>query len=350
MKRLSRILIAATCLLLLCQSGQAAQRYITVGTWGGTFLEAQREAFFKPFTKATGIAVREVVLSGDVIAKIKAQVIQNVPEHDLVCGLGTIDMVPILANGGYLAAIDYSKIPNAKDVLPEAKLKYGIGAYVLSNNIAYNKKYYPKGGPRNMAEFFDTKRFPGPRAFMGFSPTGYLESALIADGVPVSELYPLDVERAFRKLDELKPSIGLFWDSGAQQMQALVDEEVHSGMFWVGRAYGATEAGTPVEVVWKDGHLIIDCWVVPKTVRDMDAVCQFLDFCLRPEQEVIFSRAMKYGPVNSRTIGAFSPEERKCINTSPENLKQQFFVNTEYWTEHFEELTERYLSWISGGK
>ena len=36
----------------------------------------------------------------------------------------------------------------------------------------------------------------------------------MADGVAPDKLYPLDVDRAFKKLEEIKPNITVWWTSG----------------------------------------------------------------------------------------------------------------------------------------
>ena len=217
-------------------------RSFVVATWGGRFTEAQQEAFFKPFTEKTGIEIKITKASHEVPAKIKAQAMQNRVDIDLVCGIGDVQAAELIT-GGYLIPIDYSKIPNAANALAEAKGKYILGAYVLSTNVCFNKKFFPNGGPQNLKEFFDTKKFPGPRGLKGYSAFSTLEAGLLADGVAMADLYPLDVERAYKKLDQIKPQVSVFYTTGAQQTQALIDQEVYAGYFWTGRALAA--AGNP---------------------------------------------------------------------------------------------------------
>ncbi|MFX7507049.1 extracellular solute-binding protein, partial [Acinetobacter baumannii] len=71
-----------------------------------------------------------------------------------------------------------------------------------------------------MADFWNVKKFPGPRA-MQKTPRTTLEFALIADGVPARDVYRVlgtreGVARAFRKLDEIKPYVKLWGTAGAQ--------------------------------------------------------------------------------------------------------------------------------------
>ena len=62
--------------------------------------------------------------------------------------------------------------------------------------------------PQSWADFFDTEKFPGKRALRK-GPRQALEFALMADGVPLDQIYatlatPEGVDRAFKKLDSIR--------------------------------------------------------------------------------------------------------------------------------------------------
>ena len=74
-------------------------------------------------------------------------------------------------------------------------------------------------------------------------PSDNLEIALLADGVPIDEVYatletPTGVERAFRKLDTIKDHI-VWWDAGAQPPQMLADGEVVMSTAYNGAIFNA---------------------------------------------------------------------------------------------------------------
>ncbi len=52
-----------------------------------------------------------------------------------------------------------------------------------------------------------------------------MEIALLADGVAPDKLYPIDADRAFKKLDTIKKQ-SIFWTTNSQSQQLLVDGEV----------------------------------------------------------------------------------------------------------------------------
>ena len=45
------------------------------------------------------------------------------------------------------------------------------------------------------------------------------------------------MDRAFKKLDELKPHIVKFWSSGAEPIQMIADGEVSTAIAWNGRLH-----------------------------------------------------------------------------------------------------------------
>ena len=62
----------------------------------------------------------------------------------------------------------------------------------------------------------------------------------MADGVPPDQVYkvlsaPGGIDRAIKKLTELKPHIAVWWSSGAQSAQFMVDGAVDMVMGWNGR-------------------------------------------------------------------------------------------------------------------
>lgn len=347
MKRKVVVVACMFFVLMFVFADMCMARYFVISTWGGRFTEAQQEAFFKPFTEKTGIEIKVTKASGELAAKVKAQALQNRADIDLVCGMSDVEAEQLKV-GGYIIPFDYSKIPNAVNVIEEAKSEYLIGAYVLSTNICFNKKFFPNGGPQNLKEFFDTKKFPGPRGLKGYSAFSTLEAGLLADGVAMSDLYPLDLDRAYDKLDQIKPAVSLFFNTGAQQTQALIDKEVYAGYFWVGRALAAAgKPGVELEVVFQDGALNMDYWVIPKTCRDKEAVHQFMNFVLDAKQEVIFTKQMKYGPVNPKTVALLPEDMQKLMATHPDNLKKQFWLNGDYWRPKYKMLNEQYTTWVS---
>ncbi len=319
---------------------------ITIGLWGGTFSENVQKAYIVPFETETGATVKIEEYGSDVTAMVKAQVEQKTPGFDLISGVGILDQVSVMRDAGVLQKIDWSKIPNADDLVDNAKYDYAMGQYVISTNFVYNTNAYPNGGPDDAKKFFDVENYPGPRALINFSPTGLLEDALIADGVAVKDLYPLDVDRAFKVLDKIKPSVVKWWGSGSEIFDTLTSEETAAGSFWIAHAYRAQNNGAPIVVSMKDMYLIVDCWAIPANAQNLDVIYAFLNFTIDGQRAANYTRLMGYAPVVKSAYNYLTEAEQSKLATYPSNEAQGFWANVEYWQKNFPALSERYLAWI----
>jgi putative spermidine/putrescine transport system substrate-binding protein len=98
---------------------------------------------------------------------------------------------------GLIEKVDWAAV-NPAAMFPEAKNEYGFGYQYFSTIMAWRKGVKE---PKNFTEFFDTKAFPGKRCLPDY-PHYCLPFALQASGVPIDKLFPLDVDLAFKKLNE----------------------------------------------------------------------------------------------------------------------------------------------------
>ena len=183
--------------------------------------------------------------AGRFFAKLKAQVQTRNYEWNVI-NLGDVEYGQAVLEG-LLEKVD--KTAAKTDQLPPHMVReYGITSYSLGTNLVYRKDKFPNGGPQSWADFWDVKKFPGPRCMYDRSFT-CLAFALLADGVPADKLYPMDIDRAFRKMSELKPHIKVWWREGSQSQQLIRDGEVDMIAMWSARAVdlierqGAARAG-----------------------------------------------------------------------------------------------------------
>ena len=227
----------------------AQARTIYVNSYGGVWETAWRKAFFDPYTAQTGVQIKTV--PGVSFAKLKAQVQTRNFEWDLV-NLGDVEYGQAVLEG-LLDKVD--KAAAKTDQLPPHMVRdYGITSYSLGTNLVYRKDKFPNGGPQSWADFWDVNKFPGPRCLFDRSFT-CLAFALLADGVPIDKLYPMDLDRAFRKMSEIKPHIKVWWREGSQSQQLIRDGEVDIIAMWSARAIDLIEDKVPLEIVWNGAEL-----------------------------------------------------------------------------------------------
>lgn len=154
---------------------------ITVVSWGGAYQEAQDKAEFEPAAKALGITVKQETYSG--LADLRVHVKSGANSWDVVsCGSGTGARA---GAEGLLEKLDYNVI-GTKGFIPGTAQPYYIGNDVFSTVIGWNTQTYGMKGPQSWADFWDVKKFPGTRSYRN---TVMLEPALMADGVPLHEVY-----------------------------------------------------------------------------------------------------------------------------------------------------------------
>jgi putative spermidine/putrescine transport system substrate-binding protein len=241
--------------------------------------------------------------------------------------------------------IGADEVPN---IVPGMLTPVWFGFSVFSTILAYRTDKFPGGqGPSSWAEFWDVKRFPGRRGlYKGVS--GMLEEALMADGVPASKLYPLDLDRAFKMLDKIKPHVSVWWTSGAQNTQILQSGEVAMTDTWGARAFAAIEGGAPVKMVWTEGLYSTDGWMIPKGSPKAELARKFIRFCMRPEQQAIYSNSVANAPTNQDAYKFISPDRATLLATSPENIKGLVPTDAAWWATNRDQVQERFQDWLLG--
>jgi putative spermidine/putrescine transport system substrate-binding protein len=326
----------------------AEEKVLVVQTWGGAIKDAMREAWFEPFSRQTGVKIITADATGSIIAQIKAQVMSNNVEWDIACGIAYSSVMTLLKDN-LLEALDYSVI-DTKEIFEDAIEKFALGQHVITDGLVYNTKKFPgENYPRNWADFWNVKKFPGPRTLIGVpytAPKDNLSFALLADGVPKDKLYPYDLNRAFKKMDEVKPHIRAWWSSGAHSQQLFTDEEVWLGGMWNGRAVQLIRKGVPIRIVWEQGTCSYDYWAVLKNARNKKIAMEFLNFASQAKPQAEYAKRMFYGPVNKRTFENLPADIAKDFPTYPPNKEKLFIQDHKWLGDNQEMLTEKWQAWV----
>ncbi|MGC8493832.1 MAG: ABC transporter substrate-binding protein [Syntrophobacteraceae bacterium] len=326
--------------LAVCGNARAAQQEITVCSFGGTYNQGLAKIFGEPFTKATGIKVNFTTLP--TFAQIQAQAKSGDVVWDIVeC---ESRMFARGSKAKLFEPVDLSHI-HAGDFVPGAVKKDGVGICFYSFNICYNTKKWPAGkGPESLKDFFDTKRFPGPRSVY-YSPLSSLEGALRADGVPWAKIYPIDVDRAFKKLNQIKPDIRVYYKSGGQAQQIMENGEVDMGLFPGGRMIQAQRDGLPVHIVWNDELVDLDYWAIPKGCKHLEAARRFITFMADPKRQAAFAKWTLYGPANRKAFQYIDAKTARLLPTNPKNLARGAIVDQDWYAEHEASVQKRWETW-----
>ncbi len=314
----------------------------TVSSWGGSFQEAQRKAFFAPFSEQFGIEIVEDGPPGNpkIVAMVKAD---NVT-WDL-CDIGAYKPTP-LGKEGYLEELDYSIIDQT-DVFTGFATKWGIGNLSYSTVLAYRTDVITGEKPTHVKDLWDVKRFPGMRA-MRDSPIENLAYALMAEGMAIKDVYPLDedkIARAYKKLDEIKGEV-IWWTQGAKAPQLLVNKEVVLATAFNGRLDKVAAEGVPLGIVWAGAQLQGDAWVIPKGAPNKELAMLFIAWATLPEINWRLSDYITYGPVNYKSIKLVDPKRADMVPTTFADV--QIPCDYTYWGEHYTAEVDRWNEWKLG--
>lgn len=310
---------------------------ITFVSWGGTTQEAQEEYWAEPFTEETGITVNS---DNTDYGKLKAMVESGNVIWDVVDV--EADFAYQAAEDGLLEELDFSVID--KDELDEDFVTdHFVGSFAYSFVNAYNTDEID-GEPEGWESFFDTDQFPGKRTAYQWPTAGVFEMALMADGVEPDDLYPIDFDRAFEKLDEIKSDIQ-WWDTGAQSQQLLGSGEVGMGHVWNGRMYSLIkEDDANINIDWTNNIKAGDVLVVPKGAKNKEAAMEFIAQATSAEGQADFANKTAYTPINTEADELVDDDLLPYL--SSEHTDSQVVLDMEYWSTAIDDVLDEWNEWL----
>ena len=331
--RLTTLTLAAA--LIAAQPVLAGPLVFT--SWGGTTQDAQAETWAAPYSAASGT---DVVQDGPTdYGKLKAMVEGDAVSWDVV----DVEFDYALQAGaaGLHEPLDFSVIDKSA-LDPRFVSDYAVGSFYYSFVLGYSPAAFGAEGPKTLADLFDLEKFPGKRTFYKWSAPGVIEAALIADGVAPADLYPLDLDRAFAKLDTIKSEI-IWWTGGAQSQQLLASGEAPIGLFWNGRLAALAADGQEVGISWDQNITAADALVVPKGTKNKDAAMKFIAEATSAKAQADFAAATGYAPINTGSPALMDPAVRETLPDAHDD--SQINADMAYWAEHRDEIGNRWYAW-----
>lgn len=315
-------------------------RSLVVASAGiGDYLDALTSAFFDPFATATGATVRHQTFGRDGVENLIDQVESGETVWDVVL-VPTGKVLP-LAQDGYLEPIDYAIVDPAS-LYEAAAMQHGVGAMYYSTVMV--SASVVEESPDSWTDFWDLDQFGGTRALRR-SPIGTLEFALLADGVPQQELYPLDIPRAFAKLETIRRDTTIFYEDSKQPVELVRTGQVGLASAWNIRT-ALPDVASLVDLQWQGGMVSADSWVLPRGSENQDVAMSFVNYATRAVPSANFSRHLPFGPANSEALELLRPNVVGSLPTAPEHLDVQFFENWAYWADQEEALMAQFEDWL----
>src|SRR6516165_1308486 len=314
--RLTRrnLLIAGSAVLAtpyLSSRPARAAGQVVIRNPGGAWSDTQKKYIYEPFTKETGI---EVVIVPTTLTKMLAMVKSGNNELDV-------------ADAGYDGLVELDK---AKALAP---IDYAAWKYAKPDEIP--------------EEYWDTKKFPGARMLQDMAAgTPNLEFALIADGVPMDKVYPIDIERGFKSMSRIKPYIKKFWDTGALSAQMLADRDVVLGSIWNGRLQAIADKGAPVAIDWTQHMLSIQAYGIFKDAKNLKNAQLYVDYAMQAKAQVGMPKELNYGPTSIEAFDMLTAAQKANLPGSPENMKRCFIQDVNWWSDNRAKVNATWSKWI----
>ena len=292
MKRLKTKLFLATCAWSFASTAMSAES-ITVGWFGGAWGAAFQACIADPFTKETGInVVPEIGTSTVNLSKLEQQ--KSQPILDVVWMDSGVS--ELAYNAGVLDKIDQAKIPNSKNLLPEANYKkdgstFAVGTGYYAVGIAYNTDEV-KTPPTSWndlwrPEFAGAVLLPAPANSLGI-PTVYFFNQVLTPGK--------DFNATFEKLKALKA--GMFFESSGNAANAFQTREVVIGAYNSAPTWDLAAKGVKVGfTVPKEGAWAGDVRIhLVKGAPKKELAEKFMNYAVTKDAAICLADKLYLGP------------------------------------------------------
>ena len=326
-------------------SARAESKRLFVRDAGGMWTEGYRKAYFEPFFKATGIEVIGITSTAEPTAEVKSIVETGNYTWDLG-GAISLAAANLLADMNLLEAHQLGDSAVIKTIPAEFNTPHAIGSDIYSTAIGYSTERVKKV-PQGWAQYWDVENFPGRRGLRKYAFDS-IEEALMADGVAPGDVYPCDMDRAFKSLDKIRGDISAWWGSGAQATQMFTSGEIDMMPTWASRILAARDAGAKVGISWDQHIWGIDVWIILRGTPKANLCRRFIEFACEPQRQAALTEYVMNGPTQPEAFKYIAQERARDLPTHPDNLKRGLPIDNAYWATHKSEALDRFNEWILG--
>jgi putative spermidine/putrescine transport system substrate-binding protein len=321
-----------------------------VSRGGGTYTKSQMLAFVCPYREMKDRWVNVEHYNGG-LAQIRAQVSSLNVKWDVV-EIEIADAIQACEEG-LLEKIDHAVLGSAAidDFYPEALQNCAVGELIYAMVIAYNADQLSAEKPSLLTDFFDLKRFPGARGLRN-APVVNLEWALMADGVPLDQVYQVlstdaGANRAFKVLDRIKEHI-VWWDDPIQPLALLRNKQVVMTMGYTGGILDAIKnRNEDLAIVWDGQVWDMQVWVIPKETVNLQKALDFIVFASDPKRMAVQANHIAYAPARRSAMAFIDDSVRQYLPTANENAGNVLSIDYKWWFTHkkAKEIKARFAQW-----
>jgi putative spermidine/putrescine transport system substrate-binding protein len=340
----ARTLLAAM-VLFAAPSAFAGPKDLMIVSRDVSLQSAIQTAYVQPFTAATGYPVQQEVWDGG-IDTLRAHAKAPDSTWDLV--LVDPEELGVGCSENLFEKLDWSAIGGKDHYMPQAVSDCGVGALISNQVLAWDKDKLPV--VPTWSDFWDVAKYPGKRG-LHKGVRGNLEIALLADGVAPGDIYKTlstndGVDRAFRKLDQIKPYI-VWWSaetdaakilaSGDVLMTSAPSGPIATAADTLHRNFGLQFAGSLYEV---------ESWAIMKGSAALKTAQQFLYFTGLPAIEIRLLRTSGESGLTKGVNDGVPPELLAISPSAPANLSAGLKIDASFWHDNQPKLRQRFETWL----
>ena len=344
----ARTFLAAVALftapVIALSSALASSNDLTIVTRDNSLQRAIQSAYVQTFTAVTGTPVQQPVWEGG-IDTLRTQAKATDDQWDLV--LVDPDELATGCSEGLFEKLDWAAIGGKDHYQAQAVSDCGLGAVVVATVLAWDKDKLPVAP--SWSDFWDVAKYPGKRGLRK-GVRGNLEFALMADGVAPADVYKTlsttdGLDRAFRKLDQIKPYIQ-WWSTEAEAARILASGDVLMTSAPSGPvATMAAKEHKNFGLQFTASLFELESWVIMKGSTSTRMAQQFLYFTGMPAIELRLLQHSGDGGLAKGLNDGLPPEFAAVSPSAPVNLAAGLRIDAAFWRDNLPKLRQRFDAW-----
>jgi putative spermidine/putrescine transport system substrate-binding protein len=317
-----RRLLLAGCLIAASSLSTAvsAADKLVVSVWGGSWKDMISEIVASKFTAETGVEVK--FITGGTIDRLnKAKLAKGRPESDVT--LTTSHVGWLYATDGLFETLDLAKVPNAVNLVDEAKLSpFHIGTWAYVYTIGYRSDLVKNVTFESWADLWKPE-LKGMISVPDFDPSHIIAISALLSGADAAEW-----EKGQDRLKALKPNFKAFYTNDANSQQLIANGETPVQIMLSMNAHYMINEGVPITVVMpKEGAVLgIDAVGIMKGSKNLENAHKFVNTLLDPEVQAAIAEFKKGSP----TVTNAKPDPKIAklpgVFTTAEQWKTQAIV------------------------
>jgi putative spermidine/putrescine transport system substrate-binding protein len=288
-------------------------KQVIIANYGGTTEAARKKAFWDPFSQDYGVKVIETdtpgnqgddMLQGKIPAKWDA--FHGSPTETLTALQVGKKPLPKVPEGAY------------EDLVPAKFQPYEWQSFILGYVPGMINGTFSGDQPKTWADFYDTKKFPGKRAWPAvYFTNAVFESALMADGVAPDEVYPLDLERASAKINSIFDDF-VIYESYPQVQSFLTSKTASMALAPNGLYAGLKNKGVDCVSIWSATPITsVNSMSIMPDAPNLATVEALALYCADPARQAAFAVETNYGPPSKAAFDKLTKAQIAGLPNAP---------------------------------